>query len=48
MRPLLPGHNNSSVAAATARWGVAFGIIGFFMIREELPDPFAKAVPESQ
>lgn len=42
LRPVLPGHNNASVAAAAARWGVAAGIIGFFLIREELPDPFAK------
>lgn len=42
VRPILPGHNNGSVASALARWGVAFGLIGFFMVREELPDPFAK------
>lgn len=42
IRPVFPGHNNASVAAAAARWGVTAGIIGFFLIREELPDPFAK------
>jgi hypothetical protein len=42
LRPVLPGHNNASVAAALSRWGVAAGLIGFFLIREELPDPFAK------
>ena len=43
MRPILPGHNNGAVASALARWSVAGGIIGFFMVREELPDFFAKS-----
>lgn len=45
-RPILPGHNNGSVAASLARWGVSAGIIGFFLIREELPDFFAKSPEE--
>lgn len=42
MRPIMPGHSNGSVAAAVARWTVGAGIITFFLVREELPDPFAK------
>jgi len=42
IRPVLPGHSNGSVASALVRWGIAGSIVGFFLVREELPNPFAK------